>query len=307
MIIEEGIPKLNHPAGTAVTVGKFDGLHLGHQRIIAEMIRAARAQGLLSVVAAIFTPDVPRIFTRDEMAGILREMGADVFLTIPFTEEFRSTEAETFLKRDLLGKLNMKLCFSGEDFRFGRGGIGDAAFLQEESRTEGFGYHMIPDLFLRGEIVKSSRIREMLSAMDVRSAGEMLGRPYTITGTVTHGRKLGSRIGYPTVNIVPPQDKFLPGFGVYAAELTVLSDEDSDEEAQIYRGILDLGVKPTVSGSGAPAAEAYLFDFDGDLYGKRVSAAFLQNVREEKRFASLEELRAQIAEDVENVQQMFKE
>ena len=307
MIIHEGIPELNHPAGTAVTVGKFDGLHLGHQRIIAEMVREARDQGLLSVVAAIVTSGVPRIFTRDEMAEILREMGVDVFLVIPFTEEFRSTEAETFLKRDLLGKLRMKICFSGEDFRFGKSGLGDSAFLTERSRTDGFSYQMIPDLCLHGEIVKSSLIRERLAAMDVAGAAEMLGRPYTISGTVAHGRRLGSRIGFPTVNIVPPVDKFLPGFGVYQAVLTVLPGEGTDESAKDYPGILDLGVKPTVSGTGAPAAEVHLFGFDGDLYGRKVSAAFRKNIREERRFASVEALRAQIAEDVENVQQMFKE
>ena len=306
MIIQEGIIELNQTKGTAVSVGKFDGLHLGHRQIIEEMVRYAREHGLLSVVSAIHTPGAQRIFTREEMAEMLGKMGVDVFLILPFTEEFRNTEAENFLEKDLLGSLGMKACFSGEDFRFGKGGRGDAAYLQKMSTLLDFEYRMIPDLCLGGQTVRSSLIRERLSLMDVRSAQEMLGRPYSVTGTVTHGRKLGSRIGFPTVNIVPPVDKFLPGYGVYAAELTVLGDDMSEEQKPL-RGILDLGVRPTVQGNGDPACEVHLFDFDGDLYGKRVTVSFLQEVRSEKRFSSVTALRKQIAKDIENVQQMFKE
>ena len=306
MIIREGIIELNHPNGSAVTVGKFDGLHLGHQRIIEEMVREAGRKDLLPAVAAIVTPDVPRILTVEEMAPVLLKMGVSVFLVLPFTEEFRNTEAETFLRRDLLGKLGMRCCFSGEDFRFGKGGAGDVSFLEEKSREEGFCYRKISDLSVCGEVVKSSLIREKLAAMDVEGAGAMLGRPYTVSGIVKHGRKLGSRIGYPTVNLIPGKDKFLPGFGVYAAELCV-SGENAPEEPKRYRGILDLGVKPTVQGNGEAACEVHLFDFGGDLYGKTVTVSFLQNIRPEKRFASVAELREQISRDVENVQQMFKE
>ena len=301
MIIQNDIIGLNQAEGSAVTVGKFDGLHLGHQKILSEMVLKAREKGLLSVVLAVCTPGAPRIFTVEEMAGILEDAGVDVFLPVPFTEAFRETPAETFLQRDLLGKLRMKALFSGEDFRFGKGGLGDAAFLEKESREKGFELKVIPDLSVNGEIVKSSLIRERLSAMDVQSAGQMLGRSYSVSGVVGHGRKLGSRIGYPTVNIVPAPDKFLPGYGVYAAELAVEGEE------RPYRGVLDLGVKPTVQGNGDPAAEVHLFDFDGDLYGKRVTASFLKEVRPEKRFSSVQDLRKQIAKDIENVQQMFKE
>jgi riboflavin kinase/FMN adenylyltransferase len=303
MIIREGIFQLEDLQGSAVTVGKFDGLHLGHQRIIAEMVRASRKRALIPVVAAISAPGGKRIFTREEMAAILENLGAEIFLEIPFTDEFRNTDAETFLRRELCGQLRMKACFSGDDFRFGKDGAGDTAFLQREAEELGYEYRVIPDVSVDGEVVRSSLIREKLAAMDVRSAGQMLGRPYSISGTVAHGRRLGSRIGYPTVNVVPAESKFLPGFGVYAAELTVCR-EDGPEKT--YQGVLDLGVKPTVEGSGVPAAEVHLFDFDGDLYGKRVNISFLQDVRAEKKFGSLTELRKQISEDVENVQQLFK-
>ena len=303
MIIREGIVQLEDLRGSAVTVGKFDGLHLGHQKIIEEMVRYARERSLCPVVLAISTPGAKRIFTREEMAAFLQDLGVELFIEIPFTEEFRNTDAESFLRRDLLGKLGMKACLSGDDFRFGRGGAGDAAFLQKEAEELGFEYHVIPDVSVDGEVVRSSLIRDKLAAMDVRSAREMLGRPYSLSGTVAHGRKLGSRIGYPTVNVVPAEDKFLPGFGVYAAELAV-----NEEDGSIWTcpGILDLGVKPTVQGDGSPAAEVHLFGFDGDLYGKRVTISFLQDIRPEKKFGSLRELREQIAKDVENVQQLFK-
>ena len=306
MIIQDSIIDLNCTNGAAVSLGKFDGLHLGHRRIISETVRYARERGLCSAVLAIITPGVPRILTKEEMAAVLSEMGVDVFLPVSFTEEFRDTPAETFLQKDLLGKLRMKAFFSGEDFRFGKGGLGDVRFLRAESGRKGFAFQVVPDYRLGGVTVKSSLIREKLSKMDVRSAGEMLGRPYTVSGIVSHGKRLGSRIGYPTVNILPSRDKFLPGFGVYAARLSV---GGCGQEAgnNGFRGILDLGVKPTLEGQRDPAVEVHLFDFEGDLYGEEVTASFLADVRPEMHFPSIEDLREQIAKDIQNVQTLFKD
>lgn len=307
MIIHDGLSDFTIASDTAISVGKFDGLHLGHREIIEEMVRAAHKEGLVSAVLAIYTPGMPRILTREEMAGILKETGVDIFLTVPFTEAFRNTEAETFLQRDLLDTLHMKAGFSGRDFRFGKGGRGDVSYLLEMAGEKGYRFTVLKDFCLLGQTVRSSLIREQLSMMDVERANAMLGRPYSVSGTVTHGKRLGSAIGYPTVNIIPGKDKFLPGFGVYAAELNVLDEEGRPENDRPYRGILDLGVKPTVQGNGEAALEVHLFDFDGDLYGRRVRVSFLGAVREEKRFSSLEALRKQIAKDVKNVQTMFKD
>lgn len=307
MIIHDGLSDYTITSDTAISVGKFDGLHLGHREIIEEMVRAAREKGLLSAVLAIYTPGVPRILTHEEMAGILKEMGVDVFLTVPFTETFRNTEAETFLLRDLLGTLHMKAGFSGQDFRFGKGGRGDVSFLKTMASEKGYDFTVLPDFCLGGQAVRSSFVRARLSMMDMERANAMLGRAYSVSGTVTHGRRLGSAIGYPTVNLIPGKDKFLPGFGVYAAELNILDEEGRFENEKPYRGILDLGVKPTVQGNGEAALEVHLFDFDGDLYGKRVQVSFLYAVREEKRFSSVDALRKQIAKDVKNVQTLFKD
>jgi riboflavin kinase/FMN adenylyltransferase len=282
---------------SVVTIGVFDGLHLGHQFLIRELVDTAHRAGLLAVVLTFFPhPDVVvrgltgRIYltTPEERAGRLLALGVDNVVTHPFNEETRHMRAAAFVDQ-LVRHLRPRELWVGADFALGYQREGNVDFLREQGAQEGFDVHTV-DLLQRGtDVITSTRIREALGTGDVETAGQLLGRPYTVSGEVVHGDKRGRGIGFPTANIAVWESLLLPANGVYAGHAII--------DNVPYKTVTNIGVRPTFAGTHV-TVETYVLDFDRDLYGQTISVTFERRLRGEKKFSGLDELIAQIQADV---------
>jgi len=277
-----------------VAVGSFDGVHLGHQHLLHQALSEARARRLPLLV---YTFDPPtKVFTRgegflmdlEEKVEALKSLGVELILAVPFNEEFAKRSAEAFLED--LRALEAEVLYVGEDFRFGQGRSGTLEALERVAPVR-----VVPLLELGGEAVKSSRIRELLKRGLVEEARHLLGRPYTAYGVVVEGDKMGQKLGFPTANLAVHPLKVLPP-GVYAVE--------AEGTFGRYRGVANVGLRPTLGG-GERRLEVHLLGFWGDLYGEEMRVRFLRRLREERGFPSLEDLKAQIARDVEEARRYF--
>lgn len=283
-------------AEKVVALGTFDGVHLGHQTVleIAQTIAmveklTACAVSFLNHPLSVVGNGAPEMLTLPaEKALYASRCGIAEMQLMPFTKEFASMEAEDFV-RMLAQEYHAKHIVVGENYHFGAGGVGDIALLDKLSKEMGYVLHVVPKVQVAGMDVSSSCIRKLLSEGDVRRAAVLLGRAYTIGGPVVHGRRIGHKMGYPTINIAIPEGKLLPKYGVYFGY--------ADIAGESYRAMFNLGVKPTV-GSDEPTLEAYLIDFEGDIYGEAARVSFVARIREERKFASIEELSEQIKKDV---------
>lgn len=280
-----------------IALGTFDGVHLGHQTVleIAQTIAmveklTACAVSFLNHPLSVVGNGAPGLLTLPaEKALYASRCGIAQMQLMPFTKEFAAMEAEDFV-RMLVQEYRAKHIVVGDNYRFGAKGAGDIALLDKLSREMGYVLHVVPKVQVAGMDVSSSAIRKLLSEGDVRRAAVLLGRAYSIGGPVVHGRRIGHKMGYPTINIAIPEGKLLPKYGVYFGY--------ADIAGESYRAMFNLGVKPTV-GSDEPTLEAYLIDFEGDIYGEAARVSFVARIREERKFASIEELSAQIKNDVE--------
>ena len=284
--------KLTGQEHTVVTIGKFDGIHLGHQALIREAVAAAgdhRKDGetMLVVVFAINT-SATGLLTDRERRHILGEMGVDILVECPLTPDFIRTEAETFIEETLVRDLHVRSVVTGKDFRFGYERRGDGALLSACGEKYGFSYRIVPDIYVDGEKVSSSRIRESVQTGDMELAEKLLGYPYFVTGEIIHGRQVGRTIGVPTANLITDRSKLLPPNGVYYTK--------SDVSGKQYFGITNIGTKPTVDGHFI-GVETWFFDCDEDLYGEDLHVELMHFARPERKFGSLEELRDQIRKD----------
>jgi len=277
-------------AGSAVTLGKFDGIHIGHQKLIRDIVSRAGASGLTSIVFAIEMKD-GAILSHEERAEYLESMGVDVLLECPFSESLMKMRAPEFARTVLFGALHAVYAAVGPDFAFGHHREGNAEGLAELGAAAGCQTRILEKERFDGADVSSTRVREALRKADMELAAKLLGRPYPITGIVRHGRHIGTGIGFPTVNILPEEGKILPPDGVYAS-VTMLPGKI------VRKGLTNVGIRPTVGGRER-RAETTLFDFDSDLYGERISHALTRFIRPEKKFASLEALKEQIGKDAE--------
>lgn len=277
-----------------VAVGSFDGVHLGHQHLLHLAKEEAKA---LRLPLLVYTFDPPsKVFTRGE--GFLSEVsekvealwqaGAELVLVVPFNEAFARRSKEEFLED--LKALEARLLYVGEDFRFGQGRAGGPEDLERVAPVR-----TVPLLSLLGGPVKSSRIRDLLKEGRVEEARHLLGRPYAARGVVVEGEKMGRRLGFPTLNLALPPKKLLPP-GVYAVR--------AHTPRGSFFGMANVGVRPTL-GEGPLRLEVHLFGFSGDLYGEEVRVEFLKKLREERRFATLEELKSQLAKDREEALRYF--
>ena len=282
---------------TAVALGKFEGLHRGHQLLFQELKRF----GNMGMKSVVFTFDIsPKqfisgetshvIYTKEERNFLLDKIGMDVVISYPF-QELRSLSPEEFVKNILVDRLDAKAIVVGEDFCFGYQRAGNVQLLKKLSEIYGYELKVIKRLQYKEDYISSSRIRKALLDGDLTLANQMLGYPYTFVGTVCHGRRIGHTIGIPTANIIPDENKYLPTHGVYVAQVQV-----EDEEKQYY-GICNIGVKPTIEQGLCPSVETYMFDFQKDIYGKGIVVSLLQFVRPERKFKSVEELATQIYQD----------
>jgi riboflavin kinase / FMN adenylyltransferase len=282
---------------TVVALGVFDGVHLAHRAILTTAVTGARAADVTALActfdrhpAETLQPDrAPApITTLEERLGLISETGVDATIVLSFTREFAAIEAEAFVKEILLGRLRAREVVVGFNHRFGRGARGDARLLEDMAESHGFQARVIPPMELDGIAVSSTEIRAALQRGDVGRAARLLGRPYGIAGTVTAGAGRGRTLGFPTANVAADRQLLLPN-GVYFGRMTA--------DGRPWPAVVNIGVRPTF-GETTVAIEAHLLNFSGDLYGRPVRLDFLDRIRDEKRFGSVDELKAQIAQDI---------
>ena len=297
MIIIREVSSYEPQSGTAVTIGKFDGLHRGHRELISRTVKRAREDNL---EAAVFSISIASesLLTRRERTRMISEMGADKLIEADISSEFLSTSAESFIRDTLCGRLRARYVVIGEDFHFGRGRAGDAAMLEREGRRLGFDVEVVPFLGDAEGKISSSRVREALSRGDMECVGELLGYPYFVTGVIVHGRQLGRTIGVPTANLITEKNKLLPPYGVYYTRSEVWDRQ--------YLGVTNVGTKPTVEGDFT-GVETYFFDCNEDLYGEVLKTELLHFARPEQKFPSVADLRERIALDEQGALRYFKE
>lgn len=273
---------------TAVTLGKFDGLHRGHQKLIKRTMGYQR-QGYKSTV---FTLDFGRkemLLTGEERREILEKQGVSYLIDCPFLPEVASMEPEDFIQSVLVDKLHAKKIVVGEDFHFGHNRKGDARLLKELEHIYEYEAEIVRKEKEGDREISSTYIREEIAKGNMEAAGRLLGYPYFVSGEVLHGRHIGSRLLVPTTNLVPTTRKLLPPNGVYISRTLVNGRE--------YGGITNIGYKPTV-GEKFRGVETYMFDFDEDLYGCDITVQLLKFLRPEKKFDSIDLLREQMKQDI---------
>ena len=287
---------------TVVTIGAFDGLHIGHQKIISEAVRSAEEMGGESAVVT-FDPHPSTVLSRNPQSlllslskklSMLESFGVDVCLIINFSRSFRELSPHDFVMKTLAGHLKAKLIVIGFNYVFGKGRKGNAEFLSETGKKYGFEVRQVEPVRADGETVSSTRIRQLVREGNVERTGAFLGRAYEITGTVAKGKGRGHITDYRTANLNSIQG-LLPAPGVYAG-FAVLGK-------QRHRAALNLGWRPTFSSteSKEPVAEVHIVGFDNDIYGEELTFSFLKRIRDEIAFRSIEELRKQIEIDVEKI------
>lgn len=284
-----------------LAIGKFDGLHIGHQAILDEAREHLRSDSRLAVMC--FHPHPSYVLTGEaefaqqltppsERARILSDCGVDALYVVQFNQKFASIEAEDFVKRHL-SKLQLHQIVVGEDFRFGRGGRGNWTSLKDYARDIGVDVTVVADIEENGLKVSSSEIRRHLSEGRVERVEALLGRPYTITGVVVDGDKRGRTIGFPTANLGNVENYVAPRSGVYAVSVAIRGESGTEQH---WGGVLNAGTRPTVHGQDF-RMEVHLLGFKGDLYGQTCRVSFLHRIREEMKFEGIEHLRNQIEKD----------
>lgn len=284
-------------ADTAISLGKFDGLHTGH-KLLLDCLLQQKLRGRKTVVFSFDVPPRQRLeqtkqlvlTTNEEKAAMLERMGVDYFIECPFTEEMMHMSAEDFLAM-LVERFHVKYIVAGKDFRFGHNRRGDYKMLQSLSRVYAYEVVILEKKRWESREVSSTFIREEIMAGNMEAAEALLGYPYFIEGEVIYGRQLGRTIGVPTVNLQPQPEKLLPPFGVYVARVWI--------GEQMYYGVANVGRKPTVGEKNPIGVETHILDFHGNLYGNCIRVEFLHFVRAERRFPSVETLKRQLQNDIE--------
>ncbi|MCR5251138.1 MAG: riboflavin biosynthesis protein RibF [Lachnospiraceae bacterium] len=283
---------------TAVAIGKFDGVHAGHRRLLG-VIEAAKADGL-TPCAFTFDPSPERFFggegvkllsEKDEKRELLEALGVELLVEYPLNAETAAIDPALFIEEFLCKRLRAGLVAAGSDLSFGAGGKGSFALLNAMRRSGGYETAEVEKLTVDGSAVSSSRIRALIAEGRMEDANRCLGRAYSLRGKVIHGARIGHEIGFPTLNLEPPAEKLLPPFGVYRTKICL--------GGKSYAGLTNIGVKPTVRENAAVTAETYVYDFDEDAYGEEIRVELLSFARPERRFDSLESLKAQLAADIE--------
>ena len=283
--IEGEFPKL---ANCAVTMGKFDGIHRGHRKLV-EKIRERKTLGEQAVLFAIDASS-NMILTSQERASLLEKLGVDVLVECQLNDRIRHMKAENFIKEILMGDLGASYVVVGEDNRFGFERKGTPRLLMEFGEKYGFDVEILSKEMDGHRKISSTYIREALKVGNVELAEKLLGYRYRTEGVVEHGQKLGRTLGFPTLNVAWKPEKAAPRFGVYACRVKM--------DGTWYCGIGNLGIKPTVTDAKRILTEVYVFDYKGDAYGKYVEIEFCAFERPESRFASLEELKTQVDRDI---------
>ena len=278
---------------SVITLGKFDGLHRGHMKLIKRTLDL-RSEGNEAVVFAF---DIETLLTNEERKDILEEIGIDCLVECPFVSKIMNMTPEEFVKEVLVGQLKALHIVVGTDFRFGYKRMGDMQMLKELGEKYGFTVEVLEKVYDGKREISSTYIREEIEKGNIEKANELLGYPYFVTGEIIKGRQLGSTIGIPTINqALAPSKQLLP-YGVYTSKTVVAGKE--------YKSVTDIGVKPTVNGTAA-GVETNLFNCDEDLYGLMAKVSLYHFQRTEVKFASMEELKEQLEKDVKKAQQYWQ-
>lgn len=283
---------------TVISMGKFDGLHRGHE-LLMDYVFQKKAEGLKAVV---FTFDIPPqknaeqsqgkiLTTNQEKVKLFEQIGMDYLIECPFTAEIKGMEPEAFIKM-IVEQLHVKCMVVGKDFHFGHNRRGDYQMLLDCAPKYGYELEVVDKMQEDGRDISSTFIREELMKGSLEKANHLLGYHYFAEGEVLHGRNMGKAVlGIPTINMIPPKEKLLPPYGVY---LTLTS-----WKGRVYQGITNIGCKPSIQGENPVGIETHIFDFSEDMYGQNVKISFLSRVRGEEKFESLEELKGQMDKDIQ--------
>lgn len=280
---------------TAITLGKFDGIHKGHQVLIQKIL--SKKNVMKTVVftfdmnpnAAISRINETLITTNEERRQVVEALGVDYLYECSFTDEIRNCEARDFVRK-ICKELNIGYIAVGKDFKFGHNRAGDYRLLEEMSRECGYEIDIINKEQYQGRDISSTYVREKIAEGDLDTVNKLLGYTFSISGKVSHGRKLGRTIGIPTTNLIPEASKLLPPNGVYVSKAIV--------DGIVYKGVTNIGVKPTVSGDNIRTVETHIFDFDQDVYSKYIKIELYHFLRSEKKFSSVDELKKQMESDI---------
>lgn len=291
--------------GSVVTIGNFDGVHIGHQRVLDELKQRAAQANLPSVVMVFepfpvefFRPDIApvRLMNLREKLHAFERAEVDYVLCVAFNEAFAQLSAQAFVSQILKQGLNAQHLVVGDDFRFGYQRQGDFEFLKSQGLALGFGVSAMPTFIIDAERVSSTRIRELLQVPDLNKANQLLGHDFRFEGRVIHGQKLGRKLGFPTLNLNPKRLQ-MPVSGVFAVTVAGLAET-------AWPGVANIGVRPTIQGK-RPSIEVHLFDWQASVYGAHVEVHLEAFIRPEMKFNGLSELQAQIAQDATQARQLL--
>lgn len=302
MNIFHDISEISRDENTFLTLGTFDGIHLGHQKIISKLIEKTKSENGRNILIT-FDPHPRNVISNNsdfrilntpaEKAVVLEKLGIMNLLVINFTKEFSQNSAEEFFKRYIIDSIGIREIIIGYDHHFGKGRGGDETTLKEMGRQYGFNVETVDAFRLNGEVISSTKIRKALTSGEIKTAGTFLGRNYEFSGEVIEGDKRGRDLGFPTANIkLNNPAKLLPAIGIYVVEVFVGSTH--------YFGLLSIGIRPTFYNSGKIIPEVYIYDFNNDIYGKDVRILIIERLRGEEKFSSADKLVEQMNVDKKN-------
>lgn len=297
MQIIQGTTDFSLSRKSVVTIGKFDGIHQGHQKLFGRVL-AQKEKGLPAVIFT-FNPapeaffsgkEIQELMSREEKLAAFEEMGIDVLIEFPLNKETAATGPVHFVREYLTNKLKAAVIIAGTDISFGNKGAGNAALLREMAKECGYRVEIIDKVRIDGEEVSSTLIRQNVRKGDMKKAALLLGSPYSVRGVVAHGRQLGRKLGMPTVNLLPSREKLLPPNGVYYSRVWF--------RQRGYPAISNVGYKPTVSNARIIGVETYLYDFTEEIYGSEITVELLEHKRAEMKFDGVSSLKEQMQKDI---------
>ena len=313
MRVYEGSDALADRArGCVLTVGNFDGLHVGHRSLVDAVVERSQSLGKPAALytfdphpRSVLYPDraPPRLRVWEQLAQELERLGIDLLIREAFTSEFSTLSPEAFLRSVVVGRVGPDELLVGRDFHFGKGRSGSGETLSTLLPTLGVRVDIIPQVEVDGEDVSSTRIRESLRAGDVAASARLLGQPYTVWGQVIEGDRRGRTLGFPTLNLAP-EHALIPAKGVYATTVRLFEGDALERDPR--RAVTNVGTRPTFDRHEL-LAETHLLDFEGDLYGRRIALSFHERVRDEQRFSGPDALKQQIGRDVARARELLRE